>query len=87
LKRKTPITDVLLDPVDTAIGQVTFADGTKNKNIYLKGFEAGVNVVMEYWKKGIDENAAQENIDFIKEIIFSNGKNAKIDNALGGNKK
>ena len=75
-----------MDPVEVALGQTIFADGTKNKNIYLKGFEAGVNVVMQYWKNGVDEAKARENLEHIKNALFSTGKNSNMDNKLGGSK-
>ena len=62
----------LLDPSTVAVGELNFADGLKNKRVYLTGFEAGINVVMQYWKSGIDTADAEQNIEHIKDMIKAN---------------
>lgn len=62
----------VLDPSTVAVGELNFADGTRNKRVYLTGFEAGINVVMQYWKSGIDTADAERNLEHIKDMIKSN---------------
>ena len=59
----------VLDPSTVAVGELNFADGLKNKRVYLTGFEAGINVVMQYWKSGIGTADAEQNIEHIKDMI------------------
>ena len=62
----------VLDPSTVAVDELNFADGLKNKRIYLTGFEAGINVVMQYWKSGIDTADAEQNLEHIKDMIKAN---------------
>ena len=62
----------VLDPSTVAVGELNFADGLKNKRVYLTGFEAGINVVMQYWKSGIDTADAEQNLEHIKDMIKAN---------------
>jgi len=62
----------VLDPSTVAVGELNFADGLKNKRVYLTGFEAGINVVMQYWKSGIGTADAEQNIEHIKDMIKAN---------------
>lgn len=62
----------VLDPSTVVVGELNFADGLKNKRVYLTGFEAGINVVMQYWKSGIDTADAEQNLEHIKDMIKAN---------------
>ncbi|MEE9353347.1 MAG: hypothetical protein V3U94_02870 [Candidatus Thorarchaeota archaeon] len=64
----------IADPASIAVGELNFADGLKNKKVYLTGFEAGINVVMQYWKGGLDTIDAEENLEYIKDMIKKNSK-------------
>lgn len=71
--------DVMTMLPSIAPGDINFADGNKQKQTYLTGFEAGVSLVMQYWKKGEDLDTALINIDSIKEMMMSNRSRAKED--------
>ena len=66
----------MVDPASIAVGELNFADGLKNKKVYLTGFEAGINVVMQYWKGGLDTTDAEKNLEYIKEMIKTSAKAA-----------
>ena len=62
----------VLDPSTVAVGELNFANGSNNKRVYLTGFEAGINVVMQYWKSGMDTADAEQNLEHIKDMIKTN---------------
>ena len=70
VKKQMIDTSIGLPTVD--IGGVSFASGNKEKKIYSLGFDAAVDLVMEYWAKGEDMDIAVTNIKFIKETLLSN---------------
>ena len=55
---------------------LNFADGVQNKRVYLTGFEAGINLVMEYWTSGTDKNSAVDNLEKIKDLMIEKMKDS-----------
>lgn len=74
----------VLDPMSIAVGELNFADGVKNKRVYLTGFEAGINVVMQYWKSGLNASDAEQNLEHIKDLIRTNGKSSSFSSGNKG---
>jgi hypothetical protein len=51
------------------VGRSSFAEGDSNKRLYLNGFEAGLEIVMEYWESNMDIDIAKSNIEHVKDFI------------------
>jgi len=61
----------LIEPPSVSIGEMSFAEGNRNKRSYVSGFEAGMKIVMEYWEGSVDIGIAKSNIEHIKELMGS----------------
>lgn len=64
--RSTPVHEELLPNPKV---DLNFSDGAKNKKSYLTGFEAGVNLIMEYWLKGVEKGEVLDNLEQIKWVM------------------
>jgi hypothetical protein len=69
---RKPMVDISISLPTVEVGGASYASGIREKKIYSQGFDAAVNLVMEYWKKGEDIEEAEKNIGFIKEMLFNN---------------
>lgn len=73
-KRTSVAIDTSIEPASFAVGQIHFAENSGNRKVYLTGLNAGINVVMQYWKNGLDAEAAEENLAHIKNTLVSDGR-------------
>ena len=72
--RLATVVDTSIEPASYAIGQISFADNSGNRKVYLSGLNAGIDVVMQYWKNGTCSEQAEENLKHIKETLIAEGK-------------
>lgn len=69
--QRSKVIDTSIEPASFVIGQILFADNSGSKKVYLSGLNAGIDVVMQYWKNGIGPDKAEENLNHIKETLVS----------------
>ena len=70
IKKQMVDTSIGLPTVE--VGELNFASGSREKKIYLLGYESAVNLIMSYWDDGIDVDTAKKNVEFVKEMLFKN---------------
>lgn len=59
----------LIEPPSMGVGKSSFAEGDASKKVYLNGFEAGLEIVMEYWESNTDIEVAKGNIEHVKNLM------------------
>ena len=60
------------------VGRSSFAEGDGNRRVYLNGFEAGLEIVMEYWESNTDIEGAKSNIEHVKELMRATESKARF---------
>jgi hypothetical protein len=67
-----------IEPPSMIVGRSSFAEGDGNRRVYLNGFEAGLEIVMEYWESNTDIEVAKSNIEHVKELMRATESKARF---------
>ena len=59
-----------IEPPSMVVARSSFAEGDGNRKVYMNGFEAGLNIVMEYWESNTDIDVAKSNIEHVKKSLY-----------------